>query len=57
MLQNVEGISFVQFSEKDVVRHHLVSRIVKAYDSLEKNMHAAERYERSAKQNGHDDGK
>jgi phosphate starvation-inducible PhoH-like protein len=57
VLHNVEGISFVQFSEKDVVRHCLVSRIVKAYDSLEKNRHAAERYERSAKQNGDDDGR
>jgi phosphate starvation-inducible protein PhoH and related proteins len=57
VLQNVEGISFVQFSDKDVVRHRLVSRIVRAYDSLEKNRHAAERYEHSAKQNGHDDGK
>ena len=28
----VEGISFVQFDEKDVVRHTLVQRIVKAYE-------------------------
>jgi phosphate starvation-inducible PhoH-like protein len=28
----VEGISFVQFDEKDVVRHALVQRIVKAYE-------------------------
>jgi phosphate starvation-inducible PhoH-like protein len=28
----VEGISFVQFDEKDVVRHSLVQRIVKAYE-------------------------
>src|SRR5947209_11293550 len=32
VLRGVEGISFVQFDEKDVVRHHLVMRIVKAYE-------------------------
>jgi phosphate starvation-inducible PhoH-like protein len=32
VLRGVEGISFVNFDEKDVVRHHLVQRIVKAYD-------------------------
>ncbi|MGY9014596.1 MAG: PhoH family protein [Rhodospirillales bacterium] len=57
VLENVEGISFVQFSDKDVVRHRLVSRIVKAYDSIEKNKYAAARYEHTAKQNDHDDGK
>jgi len=32
VLKGVEGISFVQFDEKDVVRHCLVQRIVKAYE-------------------------
>jgi phosphate starvation-inducible PhoH-like protein len=32
ILKGVEGISFVQFDEKDVVRHTLVQRIVKAYE-------------------------
>ncbi len=32
VLRGVEGISFVQFDERDVVRHPLVQRIVKAYD-------------------------
>jgi phosphate starvation-inducible PhoH-like protein len=32
VLKGVEGISFVQFDEKDVVRHALVQRIVKAYE-------------------------
>ena len=32
MLKGVEGISFVQFDDKDVVRHTLVQRIVKAYE-------------------------
>jgi phosphate starvation-inducible protein PhoH and related proteins len=32
VLKGVEGIAFVSFDDKDVVRHHLVQRIVKAYD-------------------------
>src|SRR5579885_1753572 len=32
VLKGVEGISFIQFDERDVVRHALVQRIVKAYE-------------------------
>lgn len=32
VLKNVEGISFVYLDERDVVRHPLVQRIVKAYE-------------------------
>jgi len=32
ILRDVEGISFMYFDETDVVRHHLVQRIVRAYD-------------------------
>lgn len=32
VLRGVEGIAFVLFDDKDVVRHQLVQRIVKAYD-------------------------
>lgn len=32
VLRNIDGISFIKFSEKDVVRNRLVSQIVKAYD-------------------------
>jgi phosphate starvation-inducible PhoH-like protein len=32
VLRRVEGISFVYFDERDVVRHGLVQQIVKAYD-------------------------
>ena len=31
VLREIPGISFIQFSEKDIVRHPLVERIVKAY--------------------------
>ena len=36
ILRGVEGIAFVDFDEKDVVRHELVARIVRAYDRHEK---------------------
>jgi phosphate starvation-inducible PhoH-like protein len=32
VLRGVEGIAFIRFDERDVVRHSLVQRIVKAYD-------------------------
>jgi phosphate starvation-inducible PhoH-like protein len=32
ILQNVKGLSIVQLTEKDVVRHRLVTEILKAYD-------------------------
>src|SRR5512142_90170 len=34
VLANVEGISFQTFDEGDVVRHHLVQRIIRAYDEF-----------------------
>ncbi len=37
ILRNVEGLSFNFFSEEDVVRHHLVQRIVRAYDERTRN--------------------
>jgi len=36
ILEGIEGIDFVFFSEKDVVRHKLVQAIVKAYEKYEK---------------------
>src|SRR5579872_5338603 len=41
VLRGVEGISFVQFDEKDVVRHTLVQRIVKAYERYNEAIGAA----------------
>ncbi|HKD45063.1 MAG TPA: PhoH family protein [Candidatus Angelobacter sp.] len=37
ILRNVDGLSFNFFSEEDVVRHHLVQRIVRAYDERTRN--------------------
>ena len=37
ILKDVEGIAFVDFDDKDVVRHELVARIVRAYDRYERS--------------------
>ena len=34
ILNGVDGIRFVRFEDGDVVRHHLVQRIIRAYDSF-----------------------
>ncbi|MDD5645324.1 MAG: PhoH family protein [bacterium] len=41
ILKNIEGISFVYFSDKDVVRHELVQKIIKAYLNGERKNSAA----------------
>jgi phosphate starvation-inducible PhoH-like protein len=33
VVARIEGIEFIRFDEKDVVRHQLVQEIVKAYDA------------------------
>ncbi len=35
ILQGIEGIKFIYFSKKDVVRHGLVQKIIKAYEDLD----------------------
>ena len=48
ILRGIEGIEFVYFSEKDVVRHPLVQDIIKAYDSYEKTDERRRLRERNA---------
>ncbi len=38
----VEGISFIRFTERDVVRHSLVQRIIRAYEEFDRTKAAAE---------------
>lgn len=54
VLQNVEGIEFMYLSEKDVVRHPLVQRIVKAYEkkTIERERSASRRNDRRRRTNG-----
>lgn len=44
ILEGVEGLAFVTLTEKDVVRHELVQRIIMAYDRYER-MHGNKRDE------------
>ena len=39
LLKDIDGIRFVYFSEKDVVRHDLVKKIIRAYDQSENTDH------------------
>jgi phosphate starvation-inducible PhoH-like protein len=41
VLRGVQGISFVNFDERDVVRHNLVQRIVKAYEKYNEQVGAS----------------
>ena len=36
ILENIEGIGVFKFTDKDVVRHHLVRKIINAYDNYER---------------------
>ena len=47
ILKGIEGIEFVYFSEKDVVRHPLVQDIIKAYDAYGKTEERRRLKERS----------
>jgi phosphate starvation-inducible PhoH-like protein len=38
VVSNIEGISFIHFDERDVVRHHLVMMVIKAYDEHNKKI-------------------
>jgi phosphate starvation-inducible PhoH-like protein len=38
ILKKVNGIQFIYFDEGDVVRHHLVQRIIRAYDDYREQM-------------------
>ena len=36
VLKDIEGISFIFFNARDVVRHPMVQRVVTAYERFEK---------------------
>ena len=44
VVKGIEGISFVQFDERDVVRHSLVQRIVKAYERYNETVGAGRQF-------------
>jgi len=40
ILAGIEGISIIRFDERDIVRHKLVKRIVKAYEQDENDQNS-----------------
>jgi phosphate starvation-inducible PhoH-like protein len=50
ILQNVEGINFFDFTDRDVVRHPLVAKIVVAYDKVEREIKEKEESVRQQRQ-------
>ena len=50
ILRNIEGISYIELDEEDVVRHRLVKQIIKAYNK--DDVYETERKE--AERNGAD---
>lgn len=52
VLAGVDGIAFIHFTEADVVRHPLVSRIVRAYECAEEQQKAGAQYESEGSDGG-----
>lgn len=50
VLKGVQGIGYVEFGKKDIVRHHLVQRIVEAYERHEAECNAAQAGDEDTKQ-------
>jgi phosphate starvation-inducible PhoH-like protein len=48
VLGHIEGVGVSYFDDRDVVRHHLVGKIVKAYDANDARRKAGARYESEA---------
>jgi phosphate starvation-inducible PhoH-like protein len=48
ILDGVQGIAFVHFSDADVVRHPLVTRIVRAYEQAEDHLRVGAEYQSEA---------
>ncbi len=48
VLKDIEGISFCEFSEKDVVRHPLVQKIIKAYEKYDTEQEKKRRNDRNS---------
>lgn len=52
ILGDVGGIGFVEFTDADVVRHPLVTRIVRAYERAEERMRLGAEYEKEHRERG-----
>ena len=45
LLRDIEGISFIEMNQKDIVRHKLVTRIVNAYEHYDRERQDIKQYE------------
>ncbi len=57
VLKNVEGIRFMYLTERDVVRHELVKKIIKSYDQYEKKEKHIVEKKQEQKKNAHRNNK
>ena len=51
ILSGIEGISVINLTQKDIVRHKLVTRIVNAYDAYDKKMQDTQKDQKAGKVN------
>jgi phoH family protein len=51
ILSGIEGISVVNMTQKDIVRHKLVTRIVNAYDAYDKKVQETQKNQKAEKAN------
>ena len=56
ILKDIDGIGIFEFSERDVVRHHLVRKIITAYDNYERER-VREKYRIEDRKNNEKEGK
>ena len=57
VVRSIPEISFVYFNEKDVVRHHLVQRIIRAYEQYTQSSNGSPQVSRSSGQDDSEDAK
>lgn len=57
ILGGIGSISFIEFTEEDVVRHKLVQRIIEAYDRSDKAREAAKEKRKQKRSEGETDGR
>ena len=56
MLRGIEDIEIFEFSERDVVRHSLVRKIISAYDKYERENTASRFRSENARKNIRNEG-
>ncbi len=55
ILRNIDGISYIQLDEADVVRHRLVKQIIRAYDSAQEQEDAQEEQKKAERRKNYND--